>query len=53
MSRVRLREQEGRAAELAEAQSCLRDVYARSTAGLSLPDLKEAAALLSETHPPL
>ena len=51
MSLVRLRARQGVAcaAERAEARSTLREVVARFTEGFSLPDLREAAALLSET----
>jgi DNA-binding SARP family transcriptional activator len=51
MSLVRLRQSQGetRAAELAEARSCLRAVYARFTEGFAFLDLQEAAALIGET----
>lgn len=49
-SQVRMRELEPGVAELVQAKHCLRDVYARFTEGLAFPDLKEAAALLDETH---
>lgn len=42
---------ETRAAELAEARQCLRDVYGRFTEGFAFPDLQDAAALLG-TSPP-
>ncbi len=50
MGLVRLRERQGEgwAAELAEAQQCLREVYGRFTEGFDLPDLKDAAELLGE-----
>jgi hypothetical protein len=51
MSLVRLRERQGEACagELAEARSCLRDLYARFTEGLAFPDLQEAAALIGDS----
>jgi tetratricopeptide (TPR) repeat protein len=51
MSLVRLRQRQGDAcaAELAEALSRLRQVYARFTEGFALPDLQNAAALIG--HP--
>ena len=51
MSLVRLREREGNecAAELAEARNNLRDLYTRFTEGFALPDFQEAAAMISET----
>ena len=50
MSIVRLRERQGdgRAAELAEARTCLADVYGRFTEGFEFPDLRDAASLLGE-----
>ena len=50
MSMVRLRERQGEAyaAELAEARRGLRDLYARYTEGFDFPDLQEAAVLISE-----
>jgi hypothetical protein len=50
MSLVRLRQRQGEAyaAGLAEARSCLRDVYNRYTEGFAFPDLQEAAALIGE-----
>jgi DNA-binding SARP family transcriptional activator/predicted ATPase len=42
------REGDARAAELAEAQSWLRDLYARFAEGFAFPDLVEAKALLEE-----
>ena len=47
---MRLRKRQGNecAAELAEARNILRDLYARFTEGFALPDLQEAAALISE-----
>ncbi len=47
--RLRQRQDEACAAELAKARSHLRDVYARFTEGFAFPDLQEAAALLKET----
>jgi hypothetical protein len=51
MSLVRLRERQGEAyaAELAEAHRGLCDLYARFTEGFDFPDLQEAARLISET----
>ncbi len=51
MSNVRLRMRQGEAyaAELAEARACLRDVYAKFTEGFAFPDLLEATALIGET----
>jgi hypothetical protein len=46
--RLRMRQGEAYATELAEAQACLRDVYARFTEGSDFPDLQEAAALIGE-----
>jgi tetratricopeptide (TPR) repeat protein len=48
MSLVRLRERQGEAcaAELAEARQCLREVYGRFTEGFDFPDLQDAAALI-------
>jgi tetratricopeptide (TPR) repeat protein len=50
MSLVRLRQRQGEAcaAELAEARESLRAVYARFTEGFGFPDLVEAKALLAE-----
>jgi hypothetical protein len=52
MSLVRLRERQGDgfAAELAEARQHLRDVYGRFTEGFDFPDLQDAAALIAN-HP--
>jgi len=47
--RLRLRQGEACASELAEARGCLRDLYARFKEGFSFPDLQEAAALISGT----
>ena len=51
MSLVRLRERQGEvyATELAEAHSCLRDLYAWYTEGFAFPDLQDAAALISRS----
>jgi hypothetical protein len=51
MSLVRLRMRQGEtyAAELAEARRCLRDVYTCFTEGFGFLDLQEAAALIGET----
>jgi hypothetical protein len=46
--RLRMRQGEGYKAELEEARSCLRNLYARFTEGFSFPDLQEAAQLISE-----
>jgi hypothetical protein len=48
MSLVRLRERQGDAyaAELAEARQCLTAVYGRFTEGFAFPDLQDAAALI-------
>ncbi len=51
MSLVRLRQRQGAqdlagTAELAEARSRLRGVYARFTEGFAFPDLQEAVALI-------
>jgi adenylate cyclase len=50
MSLVRLYQRQGAAfaAELEEARSCLRNLYARFTEGFSFPDLQEAAQLIGE-----
>jgi tetratricopeptide (TPR) repeat protein len=65
MSLVRLRERhhgprsgaklegEACAGELAEARSCLADVYGRFTEGFAFPDLQEAAALIGDWEPSL
>ena len=52
MSLVRLRQQqdEAFAAELAEAQEHLREVYEQFTEGFAFPDLQDAAALIGN-HP--
>ena len=52
MSLVRLRERQGDAfaAELAEARQSLREVYGRFTEGFDFPDLQDAAALIAN-HP--
>ena len=52
MSLVRLRERQGEAyaAELAEARGYLRDLYARFTEGFAFPDLQDAAALISRSE---
>lgn len=52
MSLVRLRERQGDAfaAELAEARQSLREVYGRFTEGVDFPDLQDAAALIAN-HP--
>jgi hypothetical protein len=52
MSLVRLRERQGDAfaAELAEARQRLREVYGRFTEGFDFPDLQDAAALIGN-HP--
>jgi DNA-binding SARP family transcriptional activator/tetratricopeptide (TPR) repeat protein len=52
MSLVRLRERQGdaSAAELAEAQQGLAAVYGRFTEGLGFPDLVEAKALVHQTE---
>ena len=52
MSIVRLRQRQGEAyaAELAEARNCLADVYGRFTEGSTFPDLQDAAALIGN-HP--
>jgi hypothetical protein len=51
MSVVRLWERQGGActAELAEARSNLRDLYARFTEGFACPDLRDAAALIERS----
>jgi hypothetical protein len=48
MSLVRLQQMQGEpcAAELAEAQQSLREVYGRFTEGFDFPDLRDAAALI-------
>ena len=53
MSLVRLRERQGEAyaRELAEARACLRDVYDRFTEGFAFPDLQDAAALIGNWEP--
>jgi len=52
MSLVRLRQRQGEAcaAELAEARKGLRGVYSRFTEGFAIPDLVEAKALLAESE---
>ena len=51
MSIVRLRERQGEvyAGELAAARGCLRGLYARFTEGFAFPDLQEAAALIGDS----
>lgn len=53
MSLVRLRKRQGEtyAEELAEARACLREVYARYTEGFAFPDLQDAAALIGNWEP--
>jgi adenylate cyclase len=46
--RLRMRQGEAYAAELAEAQACLREVYERFTEGFEFPDMREAAALIGQ-----
>lgn len=50
MSIVRLRERQGEAcaSELAEARAYLGEVYGRFTEGFAFPDLQEAAALMGD-----
>ncbi|MFN2129233.1 MAG: hypothetical protein ACK2VD_01820, partial [Anaerolineae bacterium] len=52
MSLVRLRERQGDAfaAELAEVRQCLAAAYGRFTEGFDFPDLQDAAALIAN-HP--
>jgi hypothetical protein len=53
MSLVRLRQRQGEtyAEELAEARACLCEVYARYTEGFAFPDLQDAAALIGDWEP--
>jgi len=46
--RLRMRQGEAWAAELAEARRCLGEIYARFTEGFALPDLQDAARLIGE-----
>jgi DNA-binding SARP family transcriptional activator/predicted ATPase len=49
LARLRQRQGEDSAAELAEARSSLREVYGRFTEGFAFPDLQDAAALIGGT----
>jgi DNA-binding SARP family transcriptional activator/predicted ATPase len=49
LARLRQRQGEDSAAELAEARSSLREVFGRFTEGFAFPDLQDAAALIGDT----